>query len=173
MYRFIYCMDIKALIILVAVLSGLFGVLYHRTEKYRLCKAVVLVMLLAFSYAIVYTTLLTRSVHENAEEISLVPFASYIEVINGGTKELLRSNFMNVLLFYPSGMLASVVLPKKCNPVFKVIAVTLFFALFSFGIEYTQYTYALGKAEVDDVIHNTLGAMLGSVVGAIINKRKK
>lgn len=173
MYRFIYCMDIKALILLVAGLSLFFGVVYRRTEKYKLCKTVVFLMLLVFSFAIVYATILSRTVRENAEEISLVPFASYISVINGGTKEILRSNFMNILLFYPSGMLASVVIPKKCSPVFKVIAVTLFFALFSFVIEYAQYTYALGKAEVDDVIHNTLGAMLGSCVGASIVKSKK
>ena len=33
--------------------------------------------------------------------------------------------------------------------------------LFSAGIEYLQYLYSLGRCEVDDVIMNTLGALLG------------
>ena len=34
--------------------------------------------------------------------------------------------------------------------------------MLSAGIEYAQYRYALGMAEVDDVICNTLGAFIGA-----------
>ena len=34
--------------------------------------------------------------------------------------------------------------------------------LLSAGIEYTQYRFALGVAETDDVICNTLGVFIGS-----------
>ena len=33
--------------------------------------------------------------------------------------------------------------------------------LFSACVEFCQYKFALGYAEVDDVIHNTLGAAIG------------
>lgn len=37
----------------------------------------------------------------------------------------------------------------------------------SIGIEYAQYRFGLGLAEVDDVIHNALGAMLGALARSI------
>lgn len=35
------------------------------------------------------------------------------------------------------------------------------FCLFSLGIEMTQYRLAIGQAEIDDVIHNALGTVIG------------
>lgn len=35
--------------------------------------------------------------------------------------------------------------------------------MFSGVIEYVQFFYALGEPEMDDVIHNTLGALLGTL----------
>ena len=40
-----------------------------------------------------------------------------------------------------------------------VIALTAMSA----GIEFLQYHFALGRCEIDDVIHNALGALLGSL----------
>ena len=45
---------------------------------------------------------------------------------------------------------------KLSVPVTVVLA-----CLSSAGIEYLQYRYSLGRCEVDDVIMNTLGALLG------------
>ena len=72
--------------------------------------------------------------------------------------ELYRSMLMNVLLFFPIGLSLPFVLGKwKLSvPVTVVLA-----CLFSAGIEYLQYRYSLGRCEVDDVIMNTLGALLG------------
>lgn len=102
----------------------------------------------------------------------LAPFHSYRAVLSGENPELLRSSFMNVLLFYPAGLLACSLLPGTWRRRWKLLLVTLAFALLSFGIEFCQYRYALGQAEVDDVLHNALGAFLGAAA-AIIPFRKK
>lgn len=51
----------------------------------------------------------------------------------------------------------------------KWIIVVFAFA-FSFCIEALQYIFHLGYAEVDDVIHNTLGAVIGILVFTILDK---
>ena len=70
---------------------------------------------------------------------------------------------MNVALFYPAGLLAASLLPEKWSRWQKTLAVLLLFAQLSMMIEYTQLRYALGESEIDDVIHNTLGAFIGAL----------
>lgn len=76
---------------------------------------------------------------------------------------MIRTNFMNVALFYPAGLLSASLLPDKWPRLQKILSAAILFALFSAVIEYTQFFCALGKPEVDDVIHNTLGAILGTL----------
>lgn len=79
----------------------------------------------------------------------------------------MRTNFMNTILFYPVGLFGSELLPNRWKYVQKAVLIGIIFALMSLGIEFCQYRYALGLAEVDDVIHNTLGALLGTLAGLI------
>ncbi|MBR4962021.1 MAG: VanZ family protein [Clostridia bacterium] len=121
--------------------------------------------------AIFVVTLMSRMEKAEALAPTMIPFASYMEVLNGGNPEILRSNFMNVLLFYPSGFLAAVLFPRKWHPVLTILLVCIVFAGISMGIEYCQYARTLGQAEMDDVIHNTLGALIGSVTGYCLCRR--
>ena len=69
---------------------------------------------------------------------------------------------MNVFLFFPLGLTLSNALTQKWHRWVRIALTTLVGYIFSAGIEYVQYRYALGMAEVDDVICNTLGAFIGS-----------
>ena len=171
-FQWIYCMDIPDLVLLAAAASAVFAWGYRRYHEQRWCRPVV-VLLLAVSMAAIFALTLVRGGERTAWEPSLTPFASYVEVWNGGNPELLRSNFMNVLLFYPAGLLTVVLLPKKWHPVLWILSVVIVFALMSAAIEYAQYAFVLGQPEVDDVIHNTLGALIGGVCGSLIGAYKK
>ncbi len=92
----------------------------------------------------------------------LIPFHSYRKLIATGIDEILRANFMNVALFYPAGLLAASLLPECWGRRRLILFVGILFALFSLGIEYTQFAGALGEPEMDDVIHNTLGSIFGT-----------
>ena len=106
--------------------------------------------------AIFYMTVYTRG--EGAGEVVLVPFQSFQEAKI--QPELYRSMLMNVFLFVPIGLSLPFVLGKGRIPeLFTVLAALAFTA----GIEYLQYRYALGRCEVDDIIMNTLGAVVGSL----------
>ncbi len=109
--------------------------------------------------AILYATILTRS--EGSTGLILTPFATFTAARQ--QPELYREMLMNVFLFFPLGLTLSNALPRKWHRWLIIILTTLIGCALSAGIEYAQYRCALGLAETDDVICNTLGAFLGAV----------
>jgi glycopeptide antibiotics resistance protein len=160
--RWIYCMDLADLIMLLLLCSGVFCLGRKHFSRAGWWKWLVAFLVIVFSAGAVLATLGTRT-GGSYSEINLIPFHSYREVMAGGTREIYRSNFMNAVLFYPAGLLAAALLPEKWPRWRRILLVILFYGMLSTGIEYLQYTYALGRCEIDDVIHNTAGALAGSV----------
>lgn len=130
-------------------------------------------LFLAWLAVIAVATLADRTPGIIPSEPELLPFHSYCAVLAGENEEILRSNFMNVILFYPAGLLACELLPKSWSRAKRVVLVAVLFALVSAGIESCQYHFALGQAEVDDVIHNALGALIGALICTIPIRRKQ
>ena len=102
---------------------------------------------------IVWYTLFTRNV-KATRSINLRLMWSYRDLLAGKStaKGDVIQNLNNVLFFVPFGLLHPI---KKCKA---VLITALFFSVF---IEASQYVFALGLCELDDVICNTLGAMFG------------
>lgn len=71
---------------------------------------------------------------------------------------------LNILFFIPYGLL----IPWKEN--WKRVFVTAL--VLSISIELSQYIFNLGWCEVDDVISNTLGALIGYGIWWKVSKRK-
>ena len=118
-------------------------------------------------WVIAYSTIVTRSGGDGFQH-NFVPFHSYREVRRGGNVEIYRSNFMNVMLFYPAGLLVALLLPRKWPGWCRCVPVVLFLAALSIGIEFLQYRYALGRCEIDDVIHNAIGGLLGCLAAVAL-----
>ena len=133
---------IMIFMILAAVLWGYLGSREQGSRRWRILNAAVFAGIAA---VIFYMTVCARG--EETAEAVLVPFQNFREARE--QPELYRSMLMNVLLFLLGKWKLSV-------PVTVVLA-----CLSSAGIEYLQYRYSLGRCEVDDVIMNTLGALLG------------
>ena len=112
----------------------------------------------AAAFIILYATILTRT--PGVPEAILTPFAALTAA--RVQPELYREMLMNVFLFFPLGLTLSNALPRKWHRWLRIILTTLVGCALSAGIEYAQYRYALGLAETDDVICNTLGAFIGS-----------
>ena len=117
-----------------------------------------LVLVLLMATAILYATLFSRA--EGSTDLILTPFASLTAARQ--QPELYREMLMNIFLFFPLGLTLSNALPRKWHRWLRIILTTLVGCALSAGIEYAQYRYALGLAETDDVICNTLGAFLGA-----------
>ena len=112
----------------------------------------------AAAFIILYTTILTRT--PGVPAVILTPFAALAAARQ--QPELYREMLMNVFLFFPLGLTLSNALPRKWHRWGRIILTTLIGCILSAGIEYAQYCCALGMAEADDVICNTLGAFIGS-----------
>lgn len=122
--------------------------------------------------AILCATILNRT--PGNYELILTPFAALSAARQ--QPELYREMLMNIFLFFPLGLTLSNALPQKWHRWLRIILTTLIGCILSAGIEYAQYRYALGLAETDDVICNTLGAFIGStslLIAHAIEKHKE
>lgn len=153
---YVYCLSFRELSALLLDMTAVFLILYCTTRKRNWQRPVILAFSAIYILMIVCATLLWRAPSAGPKGISLIPFASYDKYAQGQT-EMLRESIMNITLFYPLGLLlggaASERFPRK-----KLLA---FAFILSFFIEFCQWLFNLGYAEVDDVIHNTFGTGLG------------
>lgn len=127
-------------------------------------------MLLLWAAIVLYATALGRTGGLESS-LAAIPFHSYREVLSGGNPEILRSNLMNVVLFLPAGVLSASMLPADLSRLRRLLTTSLTLCLFSLGIEAAQYLGAMGLAEIDDVIHNTLGTVIGCMTVLPPHKR--
>ena len=161
-----YCLPYRELLLLFGVLTYGFLVMDRRFRAKKFWKAVLVLASILWICVILLFTVSTRE-SGSTDSLFLTPFHSYREMQATGNIEILRSNFMNVILFYPGGMLAAALLPKKWPAWVRVVVVFLAFTGLSIGIESFQYAAAAGRAEIDDVIHNAAGALAGGIVTVI------
>ncbi|MBQ7801740.1 MAG: VanZ family protein [Oscillospiraceae bacterium] len=157
-----YCLDMPEALALILCATGVFLWLRARFGGRSVWKPTVFCLLVLWLVLVLSMTIVRR---ESAlrQENSLIPFYSYYSVLRGANKELIRSNLMNVLLFYPAGLLLGALLPEGWKPWKRVLLAAAAALTLSFLIEMAQYCFRLGIAETDDVIHNTLGAFLGAL----------
>ena len=107
-------------------------------------------LLFAYLFLFLAMTVLTRPIRNMRYE--LIPFWSYMDYFNGTDKALLKQIIGNVLMFIPIGVLAGKWLGWKG---------TWIGVAFSCFIEITQLISRRGIFEFDDIIHNSLGSLLG------------
>ena len=104
----------------------------------------------AYIAAVLWITLFNRI--GDGYRSFLWPLHSYAEILKGEWRPLLE-NIGNIALFIPLGV------ALKWSGVKDVKKAGL---LASLLIEVLQFTFALGTFECDDLIHNTLGAVIGA-----------
>lgn len=89
-------------------------------------------------------------------DVNLVPFTGFetASVWYGGWTDM----FGNIALFVPLAAALCVATRGRLLP---TVAAS---AALSMGIEATQYVFALGFSDVDDLIYNTVGAVIGALL---------
>lgn len=127
----------------------------------------VVIVTLALSVALIlWVTIFSR--FGNESRYFYPPFWSYRAIVNGSRKDLLEV-VGNVILFFPIGMITALILRLKINQ-----TILLGFTL-SLLIESCQWFFWLGSFEIDDLVHNTIGAAAGAILVdyTIIGKQLK
>ena len=160
LFLHIYVQPLHRIIIGMLILVLLWAIIGTIAKKRLWWKLLNTVVFLGMVAGILYATVYSRA--EQPQTHVLIPFHSFAEAKI--QPELYRSMLMNIFLFQPIGLSLPNILPQKLHPV----AVTILFVLvFATGIEAVQYFFSLGRCEIDDVIMNTLGALLGTVSNVI------
>ena len=157
MFQSIYSKPLSNIILAIVIAIVAWGYLRTKVQLRRWTMAN-FVLFCAAVIAILYATILNRT--PGNYELILTPFATFTAARQ--QPELYRAMLMNVFLFFPLGLTLSNALPQKWHRWGRIILTTLVGCALSAGIEYAQYRCALGLAETDDVICNTLGAFIGS-----------
>ncbi len=144
---------VYAAIIIVSVLS--WAALAYLFQKQPFWKWLNVALFFLSFLLIISITLAVRQAGE--QHYSLIPFSSF------ETAKIYRDVYqeitLNVVLYLPIGMTLPFVLfgHIRCP----VIAALIFSIFLSSVIEFLQFIFMLGYAEIDDVIFNTLGSVFG------------
>ena len=127
----------------------------------HMAATVILLMLLAIYFIVLFRVTVFRDLYFRFRSANLIPFTTIAEDLQA----ILHSNNIigiahmlgNLIIFFPLGYLTPVLFPKMR----KLTNVMLLSFALSLFIETCQYIFACGVADIDDVILNTLGGMLG------------
>ena len=122
-------------------------------------KHVIGIMLMEYVFLLLSITVIFREQHEG-RAYNFDPLWSYKEIARGERQDLLTENIMNVVVFTPIGVLLGDVIQRK-KTYNRWMMVMVFGLSLSLSIEGLQFTYRKGFAELDDVIHNILGCIIG------------
>lgn len=170
MLHYIYSRSLIGVLVAMPLLLAVWGALSARVAE-RQWRPGNLALLLMSAAVILYATLFSRA---EGGGLILTPFAALAAA--RVQPELYREMLMNVFLFFPLGLTLSNALPRRWNRWLRIGVTTLAGCLLSAGIECAQYRFALGLAETDDVLCNTLGALFGAaslLVAHVIESHKE
>lgn len=141
------------------------------TKKLKASKILLWSIFLIYTVIVLGATFIHRTpvMHEN---INLHIFSSYIKVWNRFSLLELRNIIFNILMFLPFGFVLPLLF-KKCEKFY----ITYFLGLcMTISIEVLQLISKRGIFEIDDIINNTLGCMIGYgvvMIFLLFSKRNK
>lgn len=144
-------------VIVLMVVTIIFSILLKK-GKINLFQLIAGELLLIFMFIVLGSTVFTR-IPKEERAFKLILFWSWNEVIKGDI-ELLEENVLNFFLLLPLGFLLPFVFYRKITW-YKALLMGL---AFSFFIETSQLILHRGLFEWDDMIHNSLGAMVGCII---------
>lgn len=141
-----------------------------RLKKIEFSQFIASLLALAFLGVVFGTTVFTRN--PGTRQYQLEVFWSWKEIFGIGVRgrvgaempeELLKENFLNMLLLLPLGILLPFIRGKKFA-LWKGLTVGI---IVSAAIELLQLILCRGLFEFDDMIHNGIGCMVGCMIGNI------
>lgn len=163
---------------LLAVLIIGFTIIHHNlsgnaSRNYR-WRGVARLLSVEYVVLILCTTVIFREARAESD-MNLIPFSSYFCIAeNSYLKEVAVINFLNVVMFLPIGLLVKLAFYSNDNHNVNLnwkgaMVVGL---LLSMAIEVLQFVFKKGLCEIDDVIHNVIGCMIGYWAILLIQKLK-
>lgn len=160
MYNFIYAMplDLVIVIIFMGILLWPLAIVFSKRKFPAKSVQRSCCILAAVSLGLIL--FFTLGIHKvRVYALELQPFYSFQKAKL--QPEIYRSMLMNVFLFVPLGLTLPFSLPERTKH--KILWTAAVAFVLSACVEGIQYFFSLGNCETDDVITNTLGAVLGAL----------
>lgn len=144
--------EVKVSLLLFFFLGVVVILVYKREQcRWRFIAGLIFIEFVALLYC---SMVIFRSSYVNPK-YNFLPFWSYT-AIQEGRLDLIPENVMNIIVFIPVGFLLGMTFPG-----IKWWMVLLFGGGLSVSIELLQFIFKRGFSEVDDVIHNIVGCLIG------------
>ena len=124
-------------------------------RRIKKTQAVGTLAALIYTVLVFGSTVFTRGVTDRQCELTL--FWSWREVLAGRDMAMLEQILLNFVMLAPVGFLLPVAAGRRVRPA-TALAVGV---LLSGTIEVSQYVFRRGLFELDDIMHNSLGCMIG------------
>lgn len=161
----VVCIPSIILWTLLAVLVVGFALIFSH-QKVQRTQKISRLILVEWVVLIFCSTIIFREARTE-RTISLVPLSSYFCIAeNSYLEEVAVINLLNICMFLPVGFLLRCGYRNvTCKKVFLVGL------LLSASIEFLQMLLCKGLCEIDDIIHNVAGCMLGYGIGKVITKK--
>ena len=156
-------------LLLVYMLTMIFAIVIVKYYKHRnspISRCILLIILFLYMTTIYMSTVVARRQKSEAA-IYLKPFTSWVRAL-AGEQQAIKMLIENVIMLIPVGFLLLLLDRRKYSHI-RDISFGFSFSLF---IEISQYIgeLRLGRFEVDDLINNTLGALIGCGLASLILK---
>lgn len=155
-FKFMIYEPIWKIVLICVGLDVLWIIMNIVTKNHRKIRKIINIILLVLTLIMVFwITLLSR--HPGVRDYCIKPFILLQQAKDQPT--IYRSVMMNIFLFIPIGISVPGIVSQKGW--YRNLMVVLGCLAVSSFVEIMQFLYCLGRAEVDDVIANTLGALIG------------
>lgn len=157
-------LTIKSVLVwlIIALVVGAVSFVFYRRGKIRINSCIVLPVLAFYLSFVITITLIERIVTDNAR-YHLKLFVTY-EAIANGAQTLISEVFWNIVLFIPIGIMFMFLLKLKHKWLISIVMGLLLSA----SIEVIQLVTHRGVFVFDDMIHNTLGTVIGVVLYVLV-----
>ncbi len=123
-----------------------------------------LLLLLCYLGGLAAITFMNRTGNGMRMGVQIRPFLAFWEAWNGFALQVWLNPLLNIAMFFPFGIL----LPLAVKPFRRWYWMLAAGAGTSLVIEVLQYILCCGQADVDDLLCNTLGAMLGYCISLLL-----
>ena len=144
------------------------SIFLYKRQKFNKMQCAAAILLSLYIVVLLYFTVTGRYSHEEYE-YKINFFTSYRWFFQYNGEQVLRQLLINFVMLMPVGFLLPVVIKAK-HKYLITMALSLLLTVF---IETMQLITKCGSFEVDDIINNFIGAVLGMLIYALCSKLLK
>ncbi|MBQ2971220.1 MAG: VanZ family protein [Ruminococcus sp.] len=131
----------------------------YKKNKLNKRIAVITILLVFYILVVLFYTVLGRRTQEDYYHISIDVFDSYTRLFLCSDPRIISEALLNIVVFVPVGVAVCFIFER--HRVFYAVIIGVALSLL---IELSQFILQNGYSEITDLIHNTLGALIGAVV---------